>query len=262
MNLQQIEYLLAINKYRSFSKAAENVFVTQPALTIQIKRLENELGAELFNRAKNPLEPTEIGVKIIEQARIIHQDIEKLSDIISEFREELTGKLRVGIIPTVSPYLVPRFVNEFVTKFPEVHLQFTELITEDILHELEEGNLDAGIIVTPFPMKNKIVIPLYYEEFFLYVSEKHQLFGRKKIRVSEIDLNDLWLLEEGNCFRNQVINICRRDNNERGNWKFDYESLSIDSLLKVVNSSRGITVIPELAIEDIPKRSRKKLKNF
>ncbi len=262
MNIQQIEYLLAVNKYRSFSKAAENIFVTQPALTIQIRRLEDELGVELFDRNKKPLEPTEIGERIIEQARFLQKNIEKLSDIVSEFKRELSGNLRIGIIPTVSPYLVPKFVNEFVENFPEVNLQFTELITEDILSHLEEGTLDAGIIVTPFPMKNMTVFPLYYEEFFLYVSDKHPLIKRKNIRVSELNLQDLWLLEEGNCFRNQVINICRREKDYKSKWKFDYESLSIDSLLKIVNSSRGITVIPELALEDIPESGKNKVKKF
>jgi len=158
MNLQQIEYLLAINKYRSFSKAAENIFVTQPALTIQIKRLEEELGVELFDRNKKPLETTEIGERIIEQARFLQKNIEKLPDIVSEFKRELSGNLRIGIIPTVSPYLVPKFVNQFIEKFPEVNLHFTELITEDILERLEEGTIDAGIIVTPFPMKNMTVL--------------------------------------------------------------------------------------------------------
>ena len=262
MNIQQIEYLLAVNKYRSFSKAAENIFVTQPALTIQIRRLEDELGVELFDRNKKPLEPTEIGERIIEQARFLQKNIEKLSDIVSEFKRELSGNLRIGIIPTVSPYLVPKFVNEFVENFPEVNLQFTELITEDILSHLEEGTLDAGIIVTPFPMKNMTVFPLYYEEFFLYVSDKHPLIKRKNIRVSELNLQDLWLLEEGNCFRNQVINICRREKDYKSKWKFDYESLSIDSLLKIVNSSRGITVIPELALEDVPESGKNKVKKF
>lgn len=262
MNIQQIEYLLAVNKYRSFSKAAENIFVTQPALTIQIRRLEDELGVELFDRNKKPLEPTEIGERIIEQARFLQKNIEKLSDIVSEFKRELSGNLRIGIIPTVSPYLVPKFVNEFVGNFPEVNLQFTELITEDILSHLEEGTLDAGIIVTPFPMKNMTVFPLYYEEFFLYVSDKHPLIKRKNIRVSELNLHDLWLLEEGNCFRNQVINICRREKDYKSKWKFDYESLSIDSLLKIVNSSRGITVIPELALEDVPESGKNKVKKF
>ena len=262
MNLQQIEYLLAINKYRSFSKAAENIFVTQPALTIQIKRLEEELGVELFDRNKKPLETTEIGERIIEQARFLQKNIEKLPDIVSEFKRELSGNLRIGIIPTVSPYLVPKFVNQFIEKFPEVNLHFTELITEDILERLEEGTIDAGIIVTPFPMKNMTVFPLYYEEFFLYVSDKHSLIERKNIRVSELNLQDLWLLEEGNCFRNQVINICRREDECKSKWKFGYESLSIDSLLKIVNGSKGITVIPELALDDIPASGKNKVKKF
>ncbi len=262
MNLQQVEYLLAVNKYQSFSKAAKNIYVTQPALTIQIKRLEEELGVELFDRNKNPLKATEIGKIIIEQARFIQKNILKLGDLVSEFKNELSGNLRIGIIPTVSPYLVPMFVNEFMKNFPDVNLQFTELITDDVLSELKDGTLDAGIIVTPYPMKNMNIFPLYYEEFFLYVSDKHPLIKRKNIRPSELNLEDLWLLEEGNCFRNQVINICSREAKNKKRWKFDYESLSIDSLLKIVNSRKGITVIPELALSDIPPSGKNKVKKF
>jgi LysR family hydrogen peroxide-inducible transcriptional activator len=262
MNFQQIDYLLAINKYRSFSAAAKEMFVTQPALTIQIKNLEEELGVLLFDRNKKPLEPTAIGKQIIEHARFLQRNIEKLADLVSEFKAELSGKLKIGIIPTVSPYLVPIFVNEFIRLYPDVQLEFKELITEEILSELAEGNLDAGIIVTPFPMTDMIEFPLYYEKFFLYVSELHPLIKRKTVRTSELNLNDLWLLEEGNCFRNQVINICTKDILDKSKEKFSYESLSIDSLRKIVDGSRGITVIPELSAEEIPEEKKYMVKKF
>jgi len=238
------------------------MFVTQPALTIQIKNLEEELGVSLFDRKKKPLEPTAIGKRIIEHARFLQRNIEKLSDIVSEFKAELSGRLKIGIIPTVSPYLVPIFVNEFIRLYPDVQLEFKELITDEILTELAEGNLDAGIIVTPFPTTDMIEFPLYYEKFFLYVSDLHPLVKRKTVRTSELNLNDLWLLEEGNCFRNQVINICVKDILDKSKEKFSYESLSIDSLRKIVDGSRGITVIPELAVEEIPEEKKYMVKKF
>jgi len=262
MNLQQIEYLLALDKYRNFSAAAEKVFVTQPALTIQIKNLEVELGVEIFDRNKKPIIPTEIGEELIEHARLLHRNTEKFKDIVNEFKADFSGELRIGIIPTVAPYIVPKFVNNFMLKYPDVNLTFTEVISDDILIQLKDGTLDAGILVTPFPMENTIVFPLYYEKFYTYVSTEHPLSKRKKIRTSEIDLQDLWLLEEGNCFRNQIINICTRDVEYASKGKFRYESLSIDSLMKIVDSSKGITVIPEFAKTLLPKEKQGMAKPF
>ncbi len=262
MNLQQIEYLLALDKYRSFSLAAEKMFVTQPALTIQIKNLEKELGVEIFDRNKKPIIPTEIGKELIEQARELFHQTEKLKDIVREFKADLSGELRIGIIPTVAPYIVPRFINSFTKKYPAVHLVFSEIISDDILLQLKEGSLDAGILVTPFPMEDTIVFPMYYEKFYTYVSWEHPLIKRKKIKTTELDLNDLWLLEEGNCFRNQIINICTKGLDQSGNEKFQYESLSIDSLMKIVDSTRGITVIPEFAKEFISSDKKGMVKPF
>ena len=262
MNLQQIEYLLALDKHRSFTIAATMMFVTQPALTIQIKNLEKELGVEIFDRNKKPIIPTEIGKELIEQARLLYRSTEKFKDIVTEFKADISGELRIGIIPTVAPYIVPKFVNNFMLKYPNVNLIFSEVISEDILVQLKDGTLDAGILVTPFPMENTIVFPLYYEKFYTYVSKEHPLSKKKRIRTAELDLQDLWLLEEGNCFRNQIINICTRDVEYTSKGKFRYESLSIDSLMKIVDSSKGITVIPEFAKTLLSKEKQAMVKPF
>ncbi len=262
MNIQQIEYLLALDKYRNFSVAAEKIYITQPALTIQIKNLETELGVEIFDRNKKPIIPTEIGKEIIEHARVLLKDTQKLKDIVSEFKADISGDLTIGIIPTVAPYIVPKFVNNFMAKYPEVNLIFSEVISEDILTKLKDGSLDAGILVTPFPMENTIVLPLYYEKFFTYVSKEHPSIKKKTIETSELELDDLWLLEEGNCFRNQIINICTKGIEYNKEGKFKYESLSIDSLMKIVDSSKGITVIPEFAKELLDKEKVKMVKPF
>ena len=184
MNLQQIEYLLALDKHRSFTIAAAMMFVTQPALTIQIKNLEQELGVEIFDRNKKPIIPTEIGKELIEHARLLYRSTEKFKDIVTEFKADITGELKIGIIPTVAPYIVPRFVNNFMRKYPSINLIFREVISEDILVQLKDGTLDAGILVTPFPMENTILFPLYYEKFYTYVSKEHPLSKRKKIRTA------------------------------------------------------------------------------
>ncbi len=262
MNLQQIEYLIALDKYQNFSLAAEKMFVTQPALTIQIGNLEKELGVKLFDRNKKPILPTEIGIEIIKHAKVLNRNTEKLKDIVSEFRADISGELHIGIIPTVAPYIVPRFVNNFMKKFPRVNLTFSELISDEILLRLKEGSLDAGILVTPYPMENMISFPVYYEKFYTYVSTQHPLSKKRKIETIELDLQDIWLLEEGNCFRNQIINICTKEVKYEDTGKFRYESVSIDSLMKIVDNSNGITVIPEFAKLLLPSEKRKMVKPF
>ena len=262
MNLQQIEYLIALDKYCNFSVAAKNLFITQPALTIQIKNLEEELGIEIFDRNKKPIVPTEIGRELIEQARILRKNTEKFKDIVSEFKADISGELSVGIIPTVAPYIVPRFVNNFIKKYPKVNLTFSEVISEEILIKLKDGTLDAGILVTPFPMEKTIIFPLYYEKFFSYISKGHPLSKSRRINTTQLDLQDLWLLEEGNCFRNQIINICTKDVQYNEEGKFRYQSVSIDSLMKIVDNSNGITVIPEFAKLLLPKENQKMVKPF
>lgn len=262
MNLQQIEYLIALDKHRNFSIAAEKMFITQPALTIQIKNLERELGVEIFDRNKKPIIPTEIGRELIKHAQVLLRNTDKLKDIVAEFKADITGELKIGIIPTVAPYIVPKFVNTFMDKYPNVKLIFSEIISEDILFKLKDGTLDAGVLVTPFPMENTLVFPLYYEKFFTYVSKSHPSIKKKSIATADLELQDLWLLKEGNCFRNQIINICTKDVEYNQEGKFKYESLSIDSLMKIVDNSNGITVIPEFAKELLSKENRNMVKPF
>lgn len=262
MNLQQVEYLLVLNKFRNFSKAAQASFVTQPAMTIQIKNLENELGVTIFDRTKKPLIPTEIGLEVIKQARVLQKEVERIKDIADTFGSELKGKLKIGIIPTVAPYLVPLFINNFIKKYSNITLDFIELITDDIIKKLKESELDVGIIVTPYEMNGITVFPLYYEKFYAYVSKEHPLYKKKKINTTDINLESLWLLEEGNCFRNQVINICSKDVKSTNQSNFLYESLSIDALRKIVEHQMGVTVIPELAVNEININKRDMIKPF
>lgn len=262
MNLQQIEYLLALNKHRNFSTAAAASFVTQPAITIQIKKIEEELGVVLFDRTKKPLMVTDIGEKVINQARIILREIDKMEDISEAYKSDLTGKLTVGIIPTIAPYLIPLFINSFVAKYPGITLDIQEAITDDILASLKEGEIDVGIIVTPFEMRGVISETLYYEKFFAYISKEHPLFKKKKLVTSDLDINDIWLLKEGNCFRNQIINICASEQQKAVHNSFQYESLSIDALIRIVESRKGITVIPELAANDLDDVKKKMVRPF
>lgn len=262
MKLQQLEYMAALDRFRNFARAAEQCYVTQPALTIQIKNLEDELGIKIFDRTKKPIVPTEAGKLIIEQARLILREIDAIKGIVESYKTDIAGKLSIGIIPTVAPYLVPRFINDFMKKYPNVEITFKEDITESIVKNLKDGLLDAGIVVTPIEDKNTAVIPVYYEEFMIYVSKNHPYYERTEIKPEELVLSDLWLLKEGNCFRNQVINICSYERQDLPENRFNYESFSIDSLRKVVENREGLTILPYLSAIDIPQSKKKMIKKF
>lgn len=247
MTLVQLEYIVAIADYGSFVEAANKCFVTQPALTTQVKNLEGELDVVVFDRTRKPIIPTEIGSQIIEQAREVIQQSRKIPDIVNEFNTDVKGNLTLGIIPTVSSYLIPLFINHFNKQHPKVNVNVREEITEEVIFKLKNGELDAGIIATPIQTKGVVTIPLYYEKFFAYVSRNHLLHFKDELQASDLKVSDLWLLKEGNCFRNQVINICAKTTQEEFANQFRYESHSIESLKRIVEVKDGITLIPELA---------------
>jgi LysR family hydrogen peroxide-inducible transcriptional activator len=260
MTLAQIEYVLAIAEHGSFVEAAKKRFVTQPALTTQVKNLEEELGVMIFDRTKKPIEPTVIGAQIIEQAKEIINQSRKLPDLVKEYQQVETGDLSIGIIPTISPYLVPLFINSFSENNPKVHVSVKEEITEDVIHKLKNGQLDAGIIATPVDTTGIISIPLYYEKFFAYVSRTNPEYHKSELDISELHIEDIWLLKEGNCFRDQVVNICKQSNKKKFHQNFRFESHSIESLKRIVEVKDGITLIPELSVDNIPERNRDMIK--
>ncbi len=260
MTLTQIEYILAIESSNSFVEAAAKCFVTQPALTSQVKNLEEELGVVLFDRTKKPIEPTDIGREILKQAREVYNQAKRIPDLVSEYNKTVKGDLCVGIIPTISPFLVPLFINRFNDTNPAVNISIREEITENIILKLKKGELDAGIIATPVETTGIISIPLYYERFFAYVSKSSTDFYRDSVNVANLEVNDIWLLKEGNCFRNQVINICKEGENLKFRDHFHFESHSIDSLKRIVEVKNGMTLIPELCLPTIEDRNKEMVK--
>ncbi|MCS7005500.1 MAG: LysR substrate-binding domain-containing protein [Cytophagales bacterium] len=263
MTSLQLQYAVALDKYKSYVIAADHLNVTQPALTMQIKNLEEELGVVLFDRSKKPIVTTEIGRKIIDQAAITLREMYKIADMVEEYKDELSGKLRVGIIPTISPYLVPFFIKSFNQKYPKIRLEIVEEITENIIRNLKDGEMDAGLIVTPIEAPSVETTPLFYEKFMIYVSDQHPLYYKEEITLKNLELEDLWLLNEGNCFRNQVINLCGlRDKPITSTSNFTYVSSSIESLKCIVDSQRGFTIIPELATLNVPPQKEDMLKEF
>jgi Transcriptional regulator len=201
MTLTQLEYIVALDSHRHFVLASEKCFVTQPTLSMQIQKLEEELGVKIFDRTKQPVIPTQIGISIIAQARIILREAKMIQQIIDDQKDALTGELRIGIIPTLAPYLLPPLFKLMHEKYPQLSLNIKETITEEVVHELKNSRLDCGLVVTPLNDPSIKEDVLFYEELFVYVSKKNSLYDKKYVLAAEIDPDQLWLLEEGHCFR-------------------------------------------------------------
>lgn len=262
MTLVQLEYIVAVDTWRHFATAAEQCFVTQPTLSMQIQKLEEELGLKLFDRSKQPVVPTEAGADVIAQARRILLERDSLVETVQRRKGLLTGELRIGIIPTLAPYLLPLFVQPFAKKYPHVRLVVHEMMTELIVSRLREGKIDAGILVTPLHETGISEHVLFYEELMAYVSRKSEMYEKTYVLPQDIDPNKLWLLEEGHCFRSQIVNLCELKRMSREKTSFDYEAGSIETLRRMVDLNDGVTIVPELATEDMPARQKQQVRHF
>lgn len=262
MTFTQLEYIVAIDNCRHFAKAANQCFITQPTLSMQVQKLEEELGLKIFDRARQPVVPTEAGAAIIEQARKILGEKSMIEEIVQQKKGIITGLLKVGIIPTLAPYLLPLFIQKFIRKYPLVKLSVTELTTELIITKLKEGKIDVGILVTPLDEQGIKEQPLFYEEMVAYVSKKDKAFQKTYMLAQDIDPNHLWLLEEGHCFRSQIINLCELRKASAEGGHFDYEAGSIETLRRLVEQNDGITILPELATLDLTGRQMQLIRHF
>lgn len=253
---------MAVDTYRSFVLAAEKCFVTQPTLSMQVQKLEDTLGVKIFDRSKQPVVPTEIGIEIITQARVMLSESEKIKEIISDRQKELSGELRVGIIPTVSPYILPKIIHGFIEKYPQVKLIVWEQTTEEIIQQLKLGMLDCGILSTPLHENNLTEIPVFYENFVAYVSKNSKLSKKKNIVPDDIDMEEIWILNEGHCMREQVLNICQRRKSTRGFQHFEYNTGSVETLKRMVDQNNGATILPELALSELTEKQLDKVRYF
>jgi LysR family hydrogen peroxide-inducible transcriptional activator len=260
MTLTQLEYIVSVDTHRHFVSASEKCFVTQPTLSMQIHKLEEELGIKIFDRTKQPVIPTEVGASVIAQARVILREALTIRQIISNQKGTLSGELRLGIIPTLAPYLLPSLYKYVREKYPKINLIIKETITEEVIHELKNNRLDCGIVVTPLKDPSIKEDALFYEELFVYVSRKNSLVDKKYVLPNEIDPSQLWLLEEGHCFRSQVLNLCEL--RKRSDLHFKYETGNIETLKRMVDKSDGITILPELAIMEFNKSELKLVKRL
>ena len=259
MTLTQLYYIVAVDNFRHFGTAANHCFVTQPTLSMQIQKLEEEYGVIIFDRSKQPVVPTDIGIKIIRQARTILQESERLQNLIDSETGEFKGTLKVGIIPTIAPYLIPLFLQSFVKKYPGIELIIDEITTKEIVRGLNKDLLDVGILALPINAPDMVEQTLYYEPFVAYISKKHELFKKDKLNVDDLSNDDLLLLKEGHCLRSQALKLCRTSDKE---WrdserKILFESGTIETLKRLVEQDFGITLLPYLAVKDIESEEQK-----
>ena len=251
MTITQLEYIIALDTHRNFVNAADSCFVTQPTLSMQIQKLEDELGVKVFDRSKQPVVPTHIGEDIIAQARNVLKEHSKIIELIQDEKGIIKGNLRLGIIPTVAPYLIPRFLVKFLNKYPEVNLVVNELTTEQIIYQLKNDLLDCGIMASPIKDKNLNEEVLYYEEFVAYVAPSNKLSKKTTLKGTDLDLEDIWILNEGHCMRNQVINICGERKKDTNKARFEYQTGSVETLKRLVEQDDGVTILPELSVLDM-----------
>ncbi len=259
MTLTQLQYTLAVAEEGNFTLAAEKCFVTQPTLSMQVQKLEDELGVKLFNRNTKPIALTPIGEKILSQAKIIVEEAKRMTDIVAMEKGVIGGDFKLGIIPTIMPTLLPMFLNTFIKKFPKVNLKIQELNTAAIIDELLQGKLDAGIAATPLSIVKIIEKPLYYEPFVGYTPPSHPLAKLKTLEVEDIEKMDVLVLEDGHCFREHVLNLCQTT---RISKSFDIKSGSFETLVHLANEGMGMTLLPYLHTCNLSEQNSKNLRHF
>lgn len=261
MTITQLYYVLAVAENKNFTKAAEKCFVTQPTLSMQIQKLEDELDILIFDRSKKPIELTEVGKKIVTQAKNIVNESYRIQDIVDQQKGFIGGEFKLGIIPTIMPTLLPMFLKTFIKKYPKIKLKIEELTTEEIISRLNEGHLDAAIAATPLEIETIKERVLYFEPFVAYIPEHHRLHSKQKISTTDLDIEDMLLLEDGHCFRDGVINLCKTFKNQV-DTNFQLESGSIETLVKLSNEGLGMTLLPYLHTLDLNEKAKQNLHYF
>ncbi|MGY6650339.1 LysR substrate-binding domain-containing protein [Wenyingzhuangia sp. IMCC45574] len=261
MTITQLKYVLAVAEYRNFTTASEHCFVTQPTLSMQIHKLEEELEIQIFNRNKKPIEVTEVGKKIVEQAKTIVNESSRINDIVQQEKGYIGGEFKLGIIPTIMPSLLPLFLKTFNKKYPKVELVIFELTTEEIIQKLKDGHLDAAIAATPLQEDMLKEMPIYYEPFVGLLHQGHRLFDEKSLTPDDLSADDLLLLEDGHCFKESVLNICS-SLSLKETKKFSIQSGSFDTLIKLTKEGLGMTLLPYLNSLDLTKEDQKLIREF
>jgi len=261
MTITQLKYVLAVAEHKNFTLAAEKCFVTQPTLSMQIQKIEEELGIQIFDRTKKPIQLTEIGQKIVNQSKNIVNEADRIQDIVDQQKGFIGGEFRLGIIPTIMPTLLPMFLNNFIKKYPKVKLIIEELNTDEIIHRLNNGHLDAAIAATPLEEEKIKEVVLYFEPFVAYIPEGHSTFQKKEIEIDDLNIDEILLLQDGHCFRDGILNLCKNTvANEKSH--FQIESGSFETLIKLADEGLGTTPLPYLHTQDLKENDKLKLRHF
>lgn len=261
MTITQLQYVLAVAEHKNFTLAAEKCFVTQPTLSMQIQKIEEELNILIFDRSKKPIQLTDIGQKIVNQAKNIVNEADRIKDIVEHQKGFIGGEFRLGIIPTIMPTLLPMFLNNFIKKYPKIKLIIEELNTDEIILRLKNGHLDAAIAATPLEDEKIKEIVLYYEPFVAYIPENYAISHKNEIEVSDLNLDDILLLQDGHCFRDGILNLCKTQDITSRN-SFQLESGSFETLIKLADEGLGTTLLPYLHTLDLKEKDKSKLRQF
>lgn len=260
MTIQQLEYILAVDRFRHFGKAAEHCLVTQPTLSAMIQKLEEELEVKLFDRSSQPIQPTAVGVKVIEQAKAILAQTVRVKEIVQEQEHSLKGTFRIAVLPTIAPYLLPRFYPKFMEDYPEIDVRMAEMKTHEVMAALSEGKIDAAIIATEVDGRTLQAHSLFYEQFVGYVARKEAVFKNELIRTADISGERLWLLDEGHCFRDQLMKFCQLETVKLN--QAAYRLGSMETFMRIVEGGKGITFIPALAVGQLSESQRELVRLF
>ena len=260
ISLIQLKYVTALARHQHFKKAAEACNVTQPTLSMQLQKLEEQVGLVLFNRKSVPITPTDSGNLFIKQAEKILFEVDKLKQVVEDQKDEISGDFKLGALPTIAPYLFPLIIPDITDQFSKVRINAFEKTTDALVEELKSGALDIGLMVTPYEAADLKFFPVYKEEFLLYISHRHKLFECNEIDAADLNPEDVWVLQEGHCFREQVLNICGSKQGQTG--KFSYRSGSLEALKRLVDRYGGITLLPEMAVEDFSSNSMKYIRKL
>jgi LysR family hydrogen peroxide-inducible transcriptional activator len=261
MTITQLQYVLAVAEHKNFTLAAEKCFVTQPTLSMQIQKIEEELKIIIFDRTKKPIQLTEIGQKIVNQAKNIVNEADRIKDIVEQQKGFVGGEFRLGIIPTIMPTLLPMFLKNFINKYPKVKLIIEELNTDEIIVKLKNGHLDAAIASTPLQEEKLKEIVLYFEPFVAYIPENHSISSKEEIEISDLKIDEILLLQDGHCFRDGILNLCKSEK-EKNSTVFQLESGSFETLIKLADEGLGTTLLPYLHTLDLKEKDKNKLRHF
>jgi len=253
--LTQLEYVLAVNQYGHFAKAAEACYVTQPTLSMQLQKLEEGLGAVIFDRSKKPIRLTLEGEAILEFVRSTLSEAKKIEFSLQRLSsKEVKGELRIGVIPTIAPYLLPKALKIISDKLPGLELRVLELQTSQIIDRIRGDSLDAGIMAVPIEGYQMQQLHLYYEPFHVYCASKHRFVNEKMVDQKKLTTEDIWLLQEGHCLRTQILEICSSAKRKHSTKKLHFECGNLELISELIHAVGGYTLVPELAIKSLNHR--------